>query len=252
VTCNPASNTSLPRLIALLLLACGSFAAGPAKKPTTLPADPALSARLAEIDARAAKVKSLAADFEQQKFTALLRKPLVSSGRVRVKGAIMRWETREPEASVLFIDPNEARIYYPSQKTVEVYPLDKRLGELAASPLPRLENLRARFSLAQIPVNEMDKAVAAKQFMALRLTPIDQSLRQYVREVRVLLNVSGGYVAKAEVTDGDGDRTALSFQNVRLNADVGDLTLSVPPGTTVTHPLEGLDGHDPSSQAPSK
>ena len=232
------------------MLAC--IAAGPATKPSTAPADAALWTRLAEIDARAAKVKSLAANFEQQKFTALLRKPLVSTGRVRVHGAVMRWDTRQPEASVLFIDAHEARVYYPSQKTLEIYPLDKRLGELAASPLPRLDALRTRFSFEQIPVGELDKSVGPKQFIALRLTPTDESLRQNVQQVRVLLDISGAYVVKAEVTDGDGDRTVLSFPEVRLNADVGDLTLSVPPGTTVTHPLEGMDGQNPPPRNSSK
>jgi hypothetical protein len=50
---------------------------------------------------------------------------------------------------------------------------------------------------------------------------------------------------KAEVTDGDGDRTVLSFRDVQINAAVGDLALAVPPGTAVTRPLEGLDGQAP-------
>ena len=40
---------------------------------------------MTEIDARGQRITSLVADFEQRKFTALLRRPLVSGGRVRVK-----------------------------------------------------------------------------------------------------------------------------------------------------------------------
>jgi hypothetical protein len=47
----------------------------------------------------------------QQKFTALLRKPLASSGVVRLKGAVSRWDTRRPEPAVLHADGRELRMY---------------------------------------------------------------------------------------------------------------------------------------------
>lgn len=221
--------------------------AQPSTNPSTAPDDRALWSKLTDIDERAGRVRSLAADFRQEKFTALLNKPLISSGRVRVKGAMMRWDTREPEPSVMRIDQHEARIYYPAQKTLEIYPLDQRLGELAASPLPRLDILRARFSFEQVPVSDLEKNAGAGRFIALRLTPTEASLREHIQQVRVLLDVQTASMVKAEVTDSDGDRTVLSFSNVQLNVDVGDLGLKVPPGTTVTHPLDGLDG----SAAPS-
>jgi outer membrane lipoprotein-sorting protein len=211
-----------------------------------------LWAKLAEIDQRAGQIKSLSANFDQQKFTALLRKPLESTGRIRIKGPVIRWDTTQPEPSVLFIDQGEARIFYPDQKTLEVYPLDKRLADLAASPLPRLDVLKERFNIEQIPVTDLDKTAAAEHFIALRLAPKDASLAEHVKQVRVLLDVRNACIMRAEVTDGDGDRTVLSFRDVRLNADVGDLALVVPPGTSVSHPLEGLSGQPPQSQGPSK
>ena len=237
-------------LIALLTQLC--IAAGPGTRPVAKPTDPALLARLTEIDARAGRITSLSAKFEQQKFTALLRKPLESSGTIRISGPIVRWDTAKPEASVLLIDQGQARIYYPGQKMLEIYPLDKRLADLAASPLPRLDVLRSRFSIEQVPVTDVDKTADSKRFLALRLTPKEPALAEHVKQVRVLLDVSQACIMKAEVTDGDDDRTMLSFKDVQLNADVGDLALVVPPGTAVSHPMEGLDGASPQSQGPSK
>ena len=211
-----------------------------------------LWAKLTEIDARAAKVRSLSADFEQQKFTALLRKPLISSGRVRVRGQVMRWDTIKPQASVLYIDAHEARVYYPDQKALEIYPLDSRLGELAASPLPRLAELRSRFAFEQVPVTELNASADAAHFVALKLTPTDESLRKYVSQVRVLLDTENAHIVVAEVIDGDGERTVLSFKNVQINPDVGDLELRVPAGTKVSHPLEGLGPQGPAAQGKSK
>lgn len=238
----------------VLLLCLASLGAAPA----TQPVDPALWAKLTEIDARAGKVKSLSANFDQQKFTAILRKPLESSGTIRINGSVMRWDTKQPEPSVLLIDGKEAKVYYPNQKTLEIYPVDKRLAELAASPLPRLQVLKSHFAFRQIDARELDKSAPADRFLALELTPTDPALAEHVQRVRVLLDVAGAYIMKAEVTDGDGDRTVLSFRDVQVNAALGDLALAVPPGTAVTRPLEGLDGQAPQQprrsppQGPSK
>lgn len=238
-------------LLASIGVACITSGAEtqPATAPTT--ADAALWSQLNDIDSRAGRIKSLAANFEQQKFTAMLRKPLTSTGTVRVRGAQMRWETVRPEPSVLAIDEHQAQVYYPSQKILEVYPLDERLGELAASPLPRLAVLKARFTFARIAPDLLDKQSDSHKVIALELTPTDASLREHVKRVRVLLDVAAAYILKAEVTDSDGDRTLLSFRDVQPDADVGDLSLHVPPGTAVAHPLEGLDGSS-QPRGPSK
>jgi outer membrane lipoprotein carrier protein len=240
-------------------LGAASAVAAPATQPAPIASSappagmaPALWARMIEIDARAGRIASLSADFQQQKFTALLKKPLISSGSVRVKGSTMRWDTRQPQASVLLVNDREVRIFYPAPApgVVEVYNLDQRVGELAASPLPRLAVLKERFSFEQIPARQMDTAVDPNQYLGLKMLPIEASLKQHVQEVRVLLDVSAGYILRAEITDADGDRTLLHFTNVKLNGDVGDMELKTPAGVKVTRPLEGLEGQSPRN--PSK
>ena len=222
----------------LLLLALAM--ATVSSQPATAPTDKALWARLSEIDARAAKVQGLSANFEQQRFTALLTRPLVSSGKIRIHGPQMRWDTEKPERSVMLIDQREAKIYYPIQKSLEIYALDQRLGELAASPLPRLDTLKRKFSFEQIPESQMG-ARSDHQFLALRLVPTDASLREHVHDVRVLLDVRAACVVRAEMIDSDDEKTVLSFSNIQVNVDVGDLSLNVPPGTRISHPLEALE-----------
>ena len=234
-------------LCCALAVACGGAVSA------TQPAGPDsdLWKKLTDIDARAGRIQSLQARFEQQKFTALLNTPLVSTGSVRIRGARIRWDTEQPEKTVLLIDQQEAKLFYPAQRTLEVYPLDQRLGELAASPLPRLDVLKKRFSFQELPVKAMLGKAEEGRFIALSLSPTDPSLRQHVQQVRVLLDFPAAYIVKAEITDSDGDRTLLSFSNVQINANVGDLNLTVPSGTAVSHPLEGLDGSQ-KPQSPSK
>src|SRR6476620_10561051 len=88
--------------------------------------DPALVKRLEAIDARAGDVTDLSARFKQEKFTALLKRPLVSSGTVRVKGTNETATTEKPEPAVLCLDATQIKLYYPTQKLMEVYPIDQR------------------------------------------------------------------------------------------------------------------------------
>src|SRR5687767_1533204 len=163
------------RLLACLLFGlCATLTVTAAEdKPPAGREDPALAKQLEEIDARAAKIKDFTSDFRQEKFTALLKKPLVSTGRVRVSDTIIRWDTQKPEPAVLFSDGREVRMYYPGQKLLEVYTIDQRLGDLAASPLPRLSTLRQHFTI-RTSDGKAFKASKDRRTLALRLVPRDE------------------------------------------------------------------------------
>ena len=204
--------------------------------------DPELAKRLEAIDQRGSKIQDFTATFRQDKFTALLRKPLLSTGTVRVKGSSVRWDTEKPEPVVLFSDGKEFRMYYPQQKALEIYPIDGRLSDLAASPLPRLQTLREHFTIQEIPAKELaGKGRDTTNLIALELTPKDESLAEHIDAVRVLLDAGAAHIITVETLDADGDRTLITFDGVRLNTGLEEreLALTVPQGTKVSRPLEG-------------
>ena len=245
-----------PILFALLLVAPAR-----ADSPTTLPAappaglDPALWSRMTRVDALADKITDLTADFEQQKFTPLLKKPMVSTGAVRAKGAAMLWDTRQPEPTMMRVDEKEVRIYYPSQKTVEIYPIAGQLSALAASPLPRLAALLPHFKFAAASDQDIGKDMGeldrANQ-LALRLTPIDAALREHVDAVTVLIDAQRGFILAFKLIDADGERTVIRFFNVKTNANLDDsrLQLNLPADVKTVRPLENLGPSPRSGTAP--
>ena len=211
--------------------------------PATLPAPgPALAAKLADIDRRGARITTLWATFEQQKFTAMLRKPLTTSGAIAVNPSAMRWDTQRPQKNVLLITDKQVEVYYPDQASLEVYDIDAKIADLASSPLPRLGVLKEKFSIAEIPAAQLTQPAPAVGCIALKLLPLTDDLRQHVQQVCVLVNIAGGYVVQAEYTDADDDRTVIRFGDVKLNGAVGDLSLKVPAGTKISHPLKGVSG----------
>jgi outer membrane lipoprotein-sorting protein len=221
--------------------------AGEAARPgeaATRPVDPALWNRMLAVDQRSANIIDLTARFEQEKFTALLKKPLLSGGVVRVRGSGMRWDTNHPEPTVLRLDEREVRIYYPRQKIIEVYGIEQKLASLAASPLPRLDVLKQHFSFEELAVDELDKSVDPSKYLALKMKPTEPALREHVDEVRVLLDIAGGYLVRLEIIDSDGDRSVIRFSDVKINTGLTgkDLEIKAPADVKIVHPLAAVEG----------
>ena len=226
-------------LLGLTLLATARGEPGATDRPAGV--DEKLWKLLVEIDARSAQVKDLTADFTQEKFTPLLKKPLTSTGTILIKGSASLWHTAQPEPTVMRIDDKELRLLYPRQKVLEVYPTGQKMASLAASPFPRLDVLKQHFTFQQMATKELDAAAKEGETIALRMRPTEPELRKHIDEVQVLLQVATGFVLRATTIDSDGDRVVLSFSNIRVNGGVVDreLELVVPAGVKVTHPLEG-------------
>lgn len=210
--------------------------------PPSKPLDAELERRLEEIDRRAAKVESLKAKFEQRKHTALLKKPLVSSGTLAVRGDRARWDTLSPHASVTCLDSKELRVYYPEQRTVEIYELGQDVREFAGSPLPRLEKMKATFSIARIAPSLIGGIDEDKDVIAIELTPRSEQLRERVARLRVLIDSKLPAARRMEILDPDGDRTEMVFSDVKLNEKLEprEVTLETPRGVREVRPLAKL------------
>jgi outer membrane lipoprotein-sorting protein len=228
-------------ILSILVLAPSLIA-----QPTTAPAgvDDALWQRMLAINAKSQAIQDLSAKFEQKKFTPLVKKPLVSTGEVHVKGPVMRWDTTAPAPTVMRVDEKEVRLYYPQQKVVEVYKVDQQLSSMAASPLPRLDVLTQHFTFEKLDDKAMHLDGDPANTLALRLTPTDAAMKEHVDEVRVLLDSEHGYILRFEMIDADGDRTVISFTGIQTNTKLppSAVELTVPPDVKVSRPLEAIEG----------
>jgi len=220
----------------------------PAESRPAAAIDPALAAQLESIDRRAAAIRDVTASFEERKFTALLKKPLVSSGTLRSVGSRARWDTKSPHPSAMVVDAAGIRIYYPERSTLEVYALDEKLRWLAVSPLPRLMALLDRFYIERTTDAERRDSETPHAHLALRLHPRDEAVGRYVRQVDVLLDTDTAFVVRVEMLDVDGDRTVISFSDIRANAGIGDadVELTVPGDTRIVRPLAGIETPPPA------
>ncbi|MCX5658528.1 MAG: hypothetical protein NTW19_02255 [Planctomycetota bacterium] len=174
---------------------------------------------LRQIDEKVSRIHDLTADFTQVKRTPLLKRPMVSEGRVRVAGGVVRWDTAKPSPTVLWMRESKVRIYYPENKLVEEYDLGQRLAELAGSPVPRLGLLVEHFRPELLTESDLRRGDAAAPAPA----PAESLVRM-------------------KMSASDEETTFVAFNNVRINTriDEASLTPEVPAGVKVSRPLAGV------------
>ena len=252
------------RLIAIVVMCvwlCAIIAPGPAgaaqdnsnaastqpQRPDDVP--PALWQQLQTIDQQLADIDTMQARFIKRKHTPLLKRPLTSEGTVRVKGRMMRWDTHEPHPSVTLLRDGELRLYQPQDKRLEIYPLEQRFAMFGASPQPRLTELVQRFASEQQPPGELFESLKegkesdrlADRYLALRLVPKDETLREHVAALEVLIDRAAGRIDRLRLRQGAGESVEYHFTQVRTNVDLPDevFELDLPADVSISRPLEG-------------
>ena len=207
---------------------------------------------LARIDAKAGEIHTLAADFEQRRYTPLLKEPLVSEGLVRVVPTMTRWDTHLPRASIMVSDATTLKIYDPEARILEIYEMEERLTGLMFSPMPRTSQLRRYFELEVMAAeranpNEAEEESAGElpgeSIYCIRLTP-RQQWSQHVQWAMAEIDADRGVLRRVAWADPDGDRTEIRFAQVKLNEALSPdgLALALPGDVKIVRPLEALSG----------
>ncbi len=209
---------------------------------TSANADERTKQLLQEMDGKASNIKDLRAHFEEKKFTALLKKPLTSSGIIALAGSRMLWDTKHPHRTIMAVDNEKIRIYYPRRQIVEEFEIDEKLQWLAVSPLAQLTELENHFTIETCQAAEFGEQYKSEKYVAFRLKPKEAELLEYVVQVEVVVEKAIGIVVRAIVLDVDGDRTVLTFSKFETNTGLqeSDVRLQLPEGTKITKPLAGL------------
>jgi outer membrane lipoprotein carrier protein len=198
---------------------------------------PKLDEILARIEERGREIMDFRARFRQEKTIYVLEKPLVSQGTVlfRRPGAL-RWETDAPEPSTLVIDETGMKVYLPRLKQLEVYDLPGK--EALGALMPLFGQSAADLGR----MYEVSLGSGAKDEVILELVPRSERVRRVVARIEVALAAGTLLPRRLATLDANGDAATTTFESVEPNVGLtqADMTLVVPPGTTVKKPLGGL------------
>jgi chaperone LolA len=177
--------------------------------------------------------RSTQAEFQEQRVIRLMKKPILSSGRIWFQPPNeFRREVKGNSPSVTVSDGRQLWIYYPNFKSAERYPLGK------GSPLDstvaainsalNLENIENTF---QISATKSDKGYE------LTLVPRTASMKRAFQKLDLHIN-DNLRVERTDMVLPNGDRIVTTYSNqTREPVSPSTFEFKPPPGTEVTTPL---------------
>jgi len=173
------------------------------------------------------------ADFQEERAIRLMKKPIVSSGRISFQPPNkFRREVKGNSPSLTVSDGRQLWIYYPNFKSAERYPLGK------GSPLDstvaainsalNLENIENTF---QINATKTDKGYE------LALLPRTGSMKRVFQKLDLHIN-ENLRVDRTDMQLPNGDRIVTMYSNqTRASVPASTFEFKPPAGTEVSTPL---------------
>jgi len=205
----------MPRPVILLGLALTALVSGSA---AASPLDEAL----ARIEAARAGVRTLRADFVQDKVVTLFAETVRSSGKLVVRRPDrLRWEVRAPDESLFVIAGPAVRYRLPGARgNVDVRTagaLGAVLRDLVAFLAGPFADVRGRYRLA----------LAETSPLVLVATPTSRDVTRSVRALRLRFSRDLRVLEGVAIEEPGGDRADIRFSNVRINPQVPDSTFTL-------------------------
>ena len=177
--------------------------------------------------------RSTQADFQEERVIRLMKKPILSSGRIWFQPPNkFRREVKGNAPSVTVSDGRQLWIYYPNFKSAERYPLGK------GSPLDStVAAINSALNLENIENIFQINAIKTDRGYELALTPRTPSMKRAFQKLDLRINDS----LRVEQTDmllPNGDRIVTTYSNqTRAPVPASTFEFKPPPGTEITTPL---------------
>ena len=173
------------------------------------------------------------ADFQEQRMIRLMKKPIVSSGRIWFQPPNkFRREVKGSSPSITVSDGRQLWIYYPNFKSAERYPLGK------GSPLDStVAAINSALNLENIENIFQINATKTDNGHELVLIPRTASMKRVFQKLDLHIN-DQLRVDRTDMLLPNGDRIVTSYSNqTRAPIPASTFEFKPPPGTEVSTPL---------------
>lgn len=163
-------------------------------------------------DAHAA-IKTLSADFTQEKTSSLFTDKVMQKGRFFYKksGQQLRWEYKSPKPMTLLF--NEDQVTLLTDKGPISNP-NKMLNELGKMIINTINGgnmtVNTNFKINYLK-NSQDGSYTAV------LTPVNKKIKANYSSIRVILNGKSYLAEKVILNENNGDVTTITFSNMKVN-----------------------------------
>ncbi|PYK14382.1 MAG: hypothetical protein DME64_10830 [Verrucomicrobia bacterium] len=180
--------------------------------------------------------RSTQADFQEQRMIRLMKKPILSSGKVWFQPPNkFRREVKGSSPSLTVSDGRQLWIYYPNFKSAERYPLGK--GSPLDSTVAAINsslNLEDIENTFQIRATKSDPLQTGYE---LTLLPRAASMKRVFQKLDLRIN-DQLRVERTDMLLPNGDRIVTTYSNqTRGPVPASMFEFTPPPGTEVSTPL---------------
>src|SRR5881275_2083265 len=177
--------------------------------------------------------RSTQADFQEERVIRLMKKPVVSSGRIWFQPPNkFRREVKGNAPSVTVSDGRQLWIYYPNFKSAERYPLGK------GSPLDStVAAINSALNLENIENMFQINAAKMENGYELTLLPRTSSMKRAFQKLDLRIN-DNLRVERTDMLLPNGDRIVTTYSNqTRAPVPASTFEFKPPPGTEISTPL---------------
>jgi outer membrane lipoprotein carrier protein len=177
--------------------------------------------------------RSNQADFQEQRMIRLMKKPILSSGKVWFQPPNkFRREVKGSSPSLTVSDGRQLWIYYPNFKSAERYPLGK------GSPLDStVAAINSSLNLEDVENTFQINATKTDNKYELTLLPRAASMKRVFQKLDLRIN-DQLRVERTDMLLPNGDRIVTTYSNqTRGPVPASMFEFTPPPGTEVSTPL---------------
>jgi len=173
------------------------------------------------------------ADFQEERVIRLMKKPIVSSGRIWFQSPNkFRREVKGNSPSITVSDGRQLWIYYPNFKSAERYPLGK------GSPLDStVAAINSALNLENIENTFQITPAKSENGYELALLPRTASMKRVFQKLDLHIN-DNLRVDRTDMLLPNGDRIVTAYSNqTRATVPASTFEFTPPAGTEITTPL---------------
>lgn len=174
------------------------------------------AASLADIQEAAGAIRSISADFIQEKHMKILVKPLVSKGIIRFQSPdALRFEYREPIKNILIMQGKSVSRYIQKDDSF-VRDNGAAMGAMTVVMDEISQWLKGDFN-----TNVFDAAIEeAPEPGRIILKPKDKAMTSFIQDIVLVLSERPGVFKEVIIRENQNSYTRLRFEEVALNKDI--------------------------------
>jgi len=182
------------------------------------------AASLADMQEAAGSIRSISADFIQEKHMKILVKPLVSKGSIRFQSPdALRFEYREPIKNVLIMQGKSVSRYIQKENTF-IRDNASAMGAMTVVMDEISQWLKGDFN-----TNVFDATIEeAPEPGRIILVPKEKAISSFIQEIVLVLSEQPGVFKEVVIRENQNSYTRLRFEKATLNEDINPDVFAAP------------------------